>query len=121
MDTISGGTGNDTIHGGAQGDTLNGDADNDKLMGGGDAGADTLIGGAGANTFLAGPGDDSVNAFNSTADTQIDCADGTDTADVDNAIDPLPRGARRSRRTEGAESANGPLHRPAIVVVLIRP
>jgi hypothetical protein len=60
---------------------LHGGGGNDALIGG--SARDTLIGGPGANAFQGKGGGDLVRARNFSSDTEIDCGDGNDKAELD--------------------------------------
>jgi Ca2+-binding RTX toxin-like protein len=94
-DELNGGNGNDLLVGGNGNDVITGNAGADQIAGG--AGADTLSGSDGNDSIVGGPGadslvggfdDDTLDAFDGEADTQIHGGPGVDTAYVDPGLDP---------------------------------
>lgn len=82
--TLYGGAGNDALYGGTADDQLYGEDGNDRLFGGG--GNDLLAGGLGLNRLAGDDGDDTLVAFNSSAD-QLKGGNGIDTAWFDSVLD----------------------------------
>jgi len=85
-DTLVGGNGNDVITGNAGADQVTGGAGNDMLSG--SDGNDSIVGGPGADSLVGGFDDDTLDAFDGEADTQIHGGPGVDTAYVDPGLDP---------------------------------
>lgn len=85
-DVIDGGPGNDVIEGTEGNDVLDGGPGNDSLSG--SSGNDTLTGGAGLDSLIGGSENDTLYAEDDEADTQINGGPGTDTAYVDDGLDP---------------------------------
>lgn len=85
-DTISGGSGNDTVTAFGGADAIDGGAGNDTLSG--SDGNDTIVGGAGVDSLIGGFDTDVLQADDDEADSQIHGGPGTDTAYVDDGLDP---------------------------------
>jgi Ca2+-binding RTX toxin-like protein len=96
-DALTGGDGGDELHGGDGADVLEGRLGSDLLVGrsgddalsGGD-GDDTLLGGSGSDAFIGGAQDDSLDAVDGEADSNLNGGPGIDTARYDAGIDPAP-------------------------------
>jgi Ca2+-binding RTX toxin-like protein len=95
-DFIGGGPGADVLHGGAARDRLVGGPGRDRLFG--DEGADRLAGGTQHDVLDGGPdadrmlgdsGDDELLARDGIADVAVDGGAGTDSAQVDDGLDPV--------------------------------
>lgn len=94
-DELNGGNGNDTLVGGSGNDVVTGNAGADQISGGagadmlsGSDGNDSIVGGPGADSLVGGFDDDTLDAFEGEADTQIHGGPGVDTAYVDPGLDP---------------------------------
>jgi Ca2+-binding RTX toxin-like protein len=87
-DSIDGGPGNDVLEGGEGNDVLLGALGDDTMTGGGEN--DTLDGGPGIDTFNGNDGNDTFLAQDDEADASISGGAGTDTAYIDNGLDPQP-------------------------------
>lgn len=96
-DGIDGATAADTVSAGI--DKVVGTDFDDLIFG--SAIGDTIVGGLGVDTLYGAAGDDRIEARDSTADSAIDCGDGTDTAITD-ANDPGVTHCETEDRSAGA-------------------
>lgn len=85
---LQGNGGDDVIVAGPSDDNLTGGPGADTLRGA--AGNDQLNGKPGADVFSGGAGDDELKADHHDRDRSIRCGPGSDEAEIDRALDPLP-------------------------------